>query len=169
MRRNFTPDDTLIDNLLLDDTSAFEELFHRYSYFLYSYCLGKLNSPDDARRIVSNIFIALWENRHHLPIDFSISSFLYTEVRKNIVHCVNEKLRDETNTDFIQKQIIPGFQITALQKARQPISAINNKVFKKEYADTEKRKHKEPRWNKYPSVFNLRYLKHSLWAMLNFW
>ncbi len=79
MRRNFTPDQTLIDKLLLDDTAAFEELSRRYCYPLYTYCMSKLNSKEDSKRIVRNIFIALWESRSALPVDFSISLHLYTE------------------------------------------------------------------------------------------
>ena len=92
MSRNFTPDETLIDQLFLNDTSAFEEIHHRYCYSLYAYCAGKLSSAADARQIVRDIFILLWEKRHTLPVGFSLSLYLYTEVRKCVVRCINEKL-----------------------------------------------------------------------------
>jgi hypothetical protein len=57
MSRNFTPEQDLIDKFLLGDAIAFEELSRRYSFPLYSYCLDKLNSPEDAKRIVRTIFI----------------------------------------------------------------------------------------------------------------
>ena len=68
MSRNFTPDKILIDQLLLNDTEAFEELYHRHCYPLYNYCNEKLNSPADARAIVRDIFIGLWEKRQTLPV-----------------------------------------------------------------------------------------------------
>jgi len=165
MRRNFTPDETLIDSLFLNDTSAFEELFHRYCYFLYSYSLGKLNSPDDAKRIVRDIFISLWENRHKLPVDFSISIHLYTEVRKAIVQCLNEKLEDETNTGFIQKQIVPGFSVIELQKAKRPIRKKSTQVF----LQNEKTKAGEFSWLRQPAVIDFKKVKYSLRSMLNLW
>src|SRR5215510_7253103 len=97
MSRNFTPEQDLIDKFLLDDAEAFEELSRRYCYSLYSYCVTKLNSPEDARRIVRTIFISLWEKRHTLPFDFSISVYLYTEVRKAVVQCLNGKLNNNAD------------------------------------------------------------------------
>ena len=112
MSRNFTPEQTLIDKLSVDDATALEELSRRYCYSLYSYCMTKLNSPEDAKRIVRNIFISLWENRDRLPENFSLSVHLYTEVRKAVVQCVNNKLKTSTNIPAIEKQIIPGFSVS---------------------------------------------------------
>ena len=120
MSRNFTSEEVLIDQMLLDDTSAFEELYHRYCYSLYTYCEGKLDSPEDAKIIVRDIFIALWVNRHSLPVGFSISFHLYTEVRKSVIKCLNEKLLENVDESAIEKKIIPGFSLSHLNEARKP-------------------------------------------------
>jgi hypothetical protein len=166
MRRNFTPDETLIDRLLLNDTAAFEELSRRYCYSLYSYCMSKLNSVEDSKRIVRNIFILLWENRDMLPVNFSISLHLYTEVRKAVVQCINVKLNKEIDIPTIEKQIIPGFSIVELQKARQPIHKIQESNYHTSIVN--KRRYEEPWRNKYFAI-NLKGLKHALQNMLNFW
>ena len=124
MSRNFIAEETLIDQLLLDDTDSFEELYHRNGILLYTYCLDKLNSHDDARRIVREIFVDLWQNRQSLPVGFSISIHLYTEVRKKVIQCLNEKLNDNRDINIIQEQIIPGFSVLQLKKARQPVKAF---------------------------------------------
>ena len=124
MSRNFIAEETLIDQLFIDDTDSFEELYHRNGILLYNYCLDKLNSPDDARRIVREIFVSLWENRKSLPVGFSISIHLYTEVRKKVIQCINEKLNEDKDIHIIQEQIIPGFNVLQLKKARQPVQAI---------------------------------------------
>jgi len=166
MRRNFTPDQTLIDNLFLDDTLAFEELSRRYCYPLYTYCMSKLNSKEDSKRIARNIFIALWENRSVLPVDFSISVHLYTEVRKAVIQCINVKLNKETDTHVIEEYILPGFSLMELNKARLPIQKIiesdtNSSLVKKG-------KYEEPMQYKY-SAINLKTLRHTLQKMLNLW
>jgi DNA-directed RNA polymerase specialized sigma24 family protein len=168
MSRNFTPDETLIDHLLLDDTSAFEELHHRYCYPLYTYCIGKLDSPADARRMVRDIFIALWENRHSLPVDFSISLYLYTEVRKSVVRCINEKLLDTTEANLIEKQVIPGFSVLQLQKARKPVNAFHQPPSNTAPSVVRKGNYENPWWNNYPATLNLKGIKHALQSMLNF-
>jgi len=165
MRRNFTPDQTLIDRLLLNDTSAIEELSCRYCYPLYSYCMSKLNSPEDSKRIVRNIFISLWEDRSVLPVDFSISLHLYTEVRKAVVQCINVKLSKESDTSKIENQIIPGFSVIELQKARQPVHNISESNYHS--SDVKKGRYEELWWNN--TAINLKELKHALKNMLNFW
>ena len=122
MSRNYTLESTLVDRLMLDDTEAFEELFHRYCLPLYGYCLDKLDSHDDSKRIVRKIFIDVWEIRHSLPLNFSLSAHLYTQVRKAVVQCINDKL---CNTDeTIGNRIIPSFNVVHLKKARQPVKIV---------------------------------------------
>lgn len=121
MSRSYLPDQVLIDRLLMSDTEAFEELYRRYWYSLYSYSNKKLYSSDDARRIVRDIFIQLWEKRHQLPVDFSISEYLYTEIRNAVVVCLNEKLNVEAINEMIEREVAHGFSVEALQAARMPV------------------------------------------------
>jgi hypothetical protein len=123
--------------------------------------VDKLNSPEDAKRIVRNIFISLWENRDRLPENFSLSVHLYTEVRKSVVQCINSKLKTSANIPAIEKQIIPGFSIRELQKARQPVN--NTTKQKSRYHFYE-----EHWWDRFVPI-NLQGVKHSLKSMLNMW
>jgi DNA-directed RNA polymerase specialized sigma24 family protein len=169
MSRNFTPEQTLIDKLPFDDAVALEELSRRYSYSLYSYCMTKLNSPEDAKRIVRNIFISLWENRDILPDNFSLSIHLYTEVRKAVVQCVNSKLKTSSNIPAIEKEIIPGFSAGELQKAKQPVNKNTKLKSRFHFSAIAGASYEEQWWNKYMSAINLKGLKHGLKSMLNFW
>lgn len=129
MSRNFASDQELIDRLLLNDTEAFEELYCRYWYSLFTYSLKKLQSTDDARQVVKNIFIELWEKRHSWPVNFSVSQHLYTEVRKAVVKCLKEKLVNESYNKLIEKQITEGFSVEALQPARTPVHGRHSELF----------------------------------------
>ncbi|MEJ0105599.1 MAG: hypothetical protein WDO19_24900 [Bacteroidota bacterium] len=170
MRRNFTPDQTLVDQLLLNNTNAFEELFHRYWYSLYTYCFGKLKSHDDAKRIVRSVFVSLWEQRNHLPVTFSLSAYLYAEVRKDVVKCVNAKMESEPDETFIEKQIMPGFTTRELYKARKPVSykGVYPKPGRLHLSEIDNAPNKENWWDKYSSRTNLKGLKTALQTMLNF-
>ncbi|PZR26956.1 MAG: hypothetical protein DI535_12335 [Citrobacter freundii] len=121
MSRTFTPDQELIDRLLLNDTDAFEELYCRYWYSLYTYSAKKLQSSDDARQIVKNIFIDLWEKRHTIPANFSVSQHLYTSVRRSVVETLNEKLENADYSEMLEEQIAASFRTEALQDARKPV------------------------------------------------
>jgi hypothetical protein len=122
MRRNFTPDQALADKLPLNDTDAFEELYRRHWYSLYTYSFSKLKSPDDSKRIVRDVFNSLWQTREHLPVTFSLSAYLYTEVRNAVLKCVNSKIESMAEDFYIERQIIPGFTPQELYKARKPVS-----------------------------------------------
>jgi DNA-directed RNA polymerase specialized sigma24 family protein len=122
MSRIFTEDQILIDRLGINDTDAFEELYRRYWYGLYRYCLKKLHSRDDARIIVRDIFIAIWEKRETLPVSFSLSKYLYEEVRNRVIKCLNQKLADTNFNDCIEQWLDTEFSVQSLQAARNPVS-----------------------------------------------
>jgi hypothetical protein len=150
MSRNFIPEETLIDQLFLDDTAAFEELYHRYCYSLYTYCTNKLNSPVDAKHIVRDVFIVLWEKRHSLPVGFSLSLYLYQEVRKSVVGCINEKLETDKDILAIQTKVIPGFAVVNLQKAKQPVRKSYSEIRYLQSLSKDKSSN-TPWWNQRPA------------------
>lgn len=169
MSRNFISEETLIDRLLLDDTGAFEELYRRYCFPLFTYASGKLHSPDDAKKVIRDIFIKLWERRHSLPVDFSISFYLYTEVRKSVVRCIDERLLDQTGATSIEEKIIPGFAVLQLKKARQPVKkAQPDRSFQYALAPI-KANYENQWWNKYQPVINLKRLRLAFQSISNFW
>lgn len=163
MSRNFTSDQVLVDQLLSDDTEAFEEIHRRYCFSLYTYCVGKLYAPDDARRIVRDIFIRLWERRQTLPVDFSLQVHLYGEVRRGILDCLNEKLLREEDLPLIELQVLPAFETSQLKNARQPV--ISRRREDEAYHRPAARNH--PWWNQYPAFLNMRGMKLALERVLH--
>ena len=121
MSRILVEDQTLIDRLGLNDTDAFEELYHRYWSGLFIYCYKKLQSSTDARIIVRDIFISIWEKRYELPVDFSISKHLYEEVRKQVVKSLNQKLTDANDAPCVENWLSKEFSVAFLQSARNPV------------------------------------------------
>jgi DNA-directed RNA polymerase specialized sigma24 family protein len=130
MSRILANDQTLIDRLSLNDTDAFEELYRQYWHGLYLYSLKKLQSREDAKIIVRTIFIDLWEKRHSLPVSFSLSKFLYEEVRKTVVKCLSKKLAEPNDIVWFENRLSGEFSVQSLQAARKPVTRkyamINN-------------------------------------------
>ena len=130
MSRIYSTDQTLIDRLSLNDTEAFEELYRRYWNSLYLYCLKKLLTPEDAKIIVRNLFIDIWEKRHSLSVSFSLSKYLYEEVRKTVVKCLSQKLSTENNLAYIETRLETEFSVQSLKAAMKPVTkryAVINK------------------------------------------
>lgn len=168
MSRNFIPDHVLIDQLPLNDTGAFEELHRRYCFPLYAYCNGKLRSNEDARKIVRDIFISIWEQRHELPVNFSISLHCYLEVRKAVVKCVNEKLIEGADLTSIEENIIPGFSVENLQLAKIPTR--NNNVKPEFYPPAAiKSSNNEQWWHQFIPQLNMRGFRYAFQRVMHLW
>ena len=74
---------------------AFERLFKNYSQKLYRFSFSYLKSETEAEEIVQDVFMKLWENRHHLKSDTSFQSYLFTIAFNAIRKHFNKKSRDE--------------------------------------------------------------------------
>src|SRR4030095_8270026 len=88
---------------------------------LYLYCLKKLHSPEDARIIVRDLFISMWEKRHELPVTSSVSRHLYAEVRKQVVKSLNNKLADANEAPCVEAWLSKEFTVESLKAARNPV------------------------------------------------
>ena len=122
MSRSFIQDQELIDRLMTDDTEAFEELYRRHWYNLYSYSMQKLHDSGRSRRVVRNLFIRLWEMRKTFPVDFVLSEFFYTEVRKEVVVQLDSQLNAEIAE--LPEALAREFTVSELGKARKPVEPI---------------------------------------------
>lgn len=122
MSRIATTDQTLIDRIGLNDTDAFEELYRQYWHSLFIYSFRKLQAHADAKKIVRTIFIDLWEMRHTIPVDFSISEHFYTEVRKQVIKSLSEKVANASDADCVAEKFSTEFTVNSLLAARKPIT-----------------------------------------------
>jgi hypothetical protein len=166
MSRILIEDQTLIDRLSINDTDAFEELYHRYWSGLYLYCVKKLQSSTDARIIVRDIFIAIWEKRNELPVTFSISRHLYEEVRKQVVKSLNQKLADANDAACMEPWLSKEFSVAFLQAAKNPVrkkvSVINKPS---ELIRQQTNMMSEPEGN--TTLTSLKWMFHSLTSKLS--
>jgi DNA-directed RNA polymerase specialized sigma24 family protein len=150
--RNFIPEQTLLDQLVVDDASALEELSRRYCCSLYTYCINKLKSPEDAKRIVRNIFITLWEERHSLPVKFSLSLYLSIQVRKAVVQCINAKLSNKKDMALIEENILPDFDsdVQPVATLRKPAALRQRRGYDSlSTAISFKKNNEESWWKRY--------------------
>ncbi len=169
MSRNFTPDPILIDQLRLNDTIAFEEVFDRYSHLLYRYSIEKTGSAATAKRIVRDVFVSLWEKREELPVNFSLSLYLYTEVRKAVVASVCKNLNEQKDLSFISQHIIPGFSAAELSKAWKPVQTPQPVAVSPKTASVEHR-YAEDWWkNIFPLNFSFKQFRYAMQKVMHLW
>ncbi|MDJ1471290.1 RNA polymerase sigma-70 factor [Xanthocytophaga flava] len=137
--RNFT-DAYLLEKLCQNDTTAFEEIYRRYSSKVYRIAYKKLYSKETAEELVQDLFTKLWLKRHELHITGSIESYLaiaiLNAVTTHIRAClVREKYASqiqwdhylqETNTEDI---VCVNELEEALQRAISSMPEKSKEVF----------------------------------------
>lgn len=70
------------------DTDAFEEIYDRYWEKLLAAAVKRIHSEEDAKDIVQDLFILLWERRESLVIQKSLGAYLYTAIKHRVINYV---------------------------------------------------------------------------------
>jgi len=84
-------DSDLIEQLALDNQSAFETLYEQYFGRLFSYANAKTGDHYMAQEIVQELFIHLWQHRHRLALIGPVRAYLFTSAK----HLVIDQYRRE--------------------------------------------------------------------------
>jgi RNA polymerase sigma-70 factor (ECF subfamily) len=75
----------LFDRIKDDDRLALNELFFSYYTRLCSFANTYLHHTGEAEEVVSDVFFAIWKNRHNLEIERSLRSYLFTSVKNGCI------------------------------------------------------------------------------------
>lgn len=116
MSRIFTADQILTERLIINDTKAFEEVYHRYWYSLHFYGLRKLQSREESKHLVQNVFVDLWQQRHSLTASFHLAQYLYEEGKKDVLKRLDQKIISVNNLDIVEADSLAEIEIESIQQ-----------------------------------------------------
>ena len=80
----------LIQSGKLDNVS-FEKLFREYFSPLMAFARKILVDEDDAREVVHNVFISLWEKRDEIDLSKSLKSYLFTSIHNRSLNVIRDR------------------------------------------------------------------------------
>ena len=103
-------DSQLIQLLQDDDEMAIAEIYSRYSKSLSEFAGSKLYSLEDAKDIIHDLFLKLWEDRKQLNITSNLKTYLFTITRYRII----DKIRRNVTREAY------GVMLQSLSNAYQP-------------------------------------------------
>ena len=103
-------DSQLIQLLQDDDEIAIAEIYSRYAKSLSDFAASKLYSLEDARDIIHDLFLKLWEDRKQLNITSNLKTYLFTITRYRII----DKIRRNVTREAY------GVMLQSLSNAYQP-------------------------------------------------
>jgi len=73
------------------DEQKFEKLFRTYFAVLMAFSLKILGDEDDAREVVHQVFIKLWERRNEIDLSTSLKSYLFTAVNNRSLNLIRDR------------------------------------------------------------------------------
>lgn len=88
-------DNTLVDFMAGGDEQAFAELHRRYKGVLFLHAFRMLDSEEEAKDIVQELFVTLWVRREGMIVTSSFSSYLYSAVRNRVLDLLAKKKNEE--------------------------------------------------------------------------
>jgi len=88
-------DEQLVALLKKGDQQAFAEIYRRYAESLAGFAAFKLFNLDDARDILQDLFVKLWENREQLYITSNLQSYLYAIIRHRVIDKIRKNITRE--------------------------------------------------------------------------
>ncbi|WP_442588427.1 RNA polymerase sigma factor [Pedobacter sp. AW31-3R] len=108
----------LLKRMQEGDEDAFREIYDRYNELLYAYAFRRLQSKEEAKDVVQEVFINLWERRSVFVLKTYLAGFLYKSVLNKILdiwkhnkvvrrHVLSQPLEidvDSVETDFLVRE-----------------------------------------------------------------
>jgi RNA polymerase sigma-70 factor (family 1) len=95
-------DEQLVALLKTGNQQAFTEIYDRYAANLAGFAGSKLYNLDDAKDILHDLFVKLWENRGQIHINSNLQSYLFAMVRHRIVDKIRKNITREEYAFMLQ-------------------------------------------------------------------
>ena len=121
--KNLT-DTELIHLLKQDNRQAFTEIYQRYAESLAGFAASKLFSLDDARDVLHDLFVKIWEDRHSLVISGSLQSYLFAAIRYRIIDKIRRNVTRQNydvQLQLLADQYAPGIEQQLAAKELQQL------------------------------------------------
>ncbi|MNK47392.1 putative RNA polymerase sigma factor FecI [compost metagenome] len=109
---NELTDSELVVLLKAGDNIAFTEIYNRYHGKLYIHLFNKLQSREDCKDILHDLFISLWQNHIAIEIQESLAAYLYTAVRYKVFDRISRNQLEKKYLDSIERFVEKGEYIT---------------------------------------------------------
>lgn len=88
-------DGQLLERFKNGDQQAFALIYDRYASELIDFSSRKLSSLEEARDLVHDLFVGLWEKRGQVNISSSFRSYLFAAIRYKVIDHIRRNIRQD--------------------------------------------------------------------------
>ncbi|WP_367866926.1 RNA polymerase sigma factor [Pedobacter sp. WC2423] len=99
-------DNELFYRLKAGDKVAYAEIYHRYKEFLFVFAYKKTNSEEEAKDLIHELFLTLWEKRTEIVITKELSAYLFWTLRNKIFDSFRHKTVTQKYIDSFSNYLI---------------------------------------------------------------
>lgn len=122
-------DAELLALLREDNEHAFREIYDRYWKLLYQQATRKLDTTEEVRDIVQEIFLSLWKSRLTLVLRESLPQYLFSSLRYKIIDCYRLRMvRNKYYDSLLTTGEQPHATITEQLHYRQLTHLIEDEI-----------------------------------------
>lgn len=135
MTRFLSDDELLIEQLRAGVEAAFHDIYRRYWQTLYITARRKLGSEEQAKEVVQDIFLDLWERRENLEVQ-DLQRYLLRAVKYKVINQIRSRIiqkkfeaysvYSQTETHFHEQNLM-GFEDLSLA-VNEAVSALPPKT-----------------------------------------
>ena len=84
------------------DEEAFREMFQAYFPKLCGFAADYIDSVDQARDLVQDIFLKIWDRRENWTVRTSLRSYLYQAVKNRALNEIRRTTSEQEAEDFLE-------------------------------------------------------------------
>lgn len=122
-------DNELFSLLSKDDYSAYTEIYDRYAPLLYMHAYKRLKNREEAKDIIQELFITIWERRSEIELKSNLSAYLYTSIRNRVLKVISHKQVESSYIISLQHSIEKGYASTDyLVREKELIDIIEKEI-----------------------------------------
>ncbi|HEY0176767.1 MAG TPA: RNA polymerase sigma-70 factor [Pedobacter sp.] len=117
-------DSELVSLLKKDDQLAYNEIYQRYKWVLFLHAIKRIRNREEAKDIVQELFVTLWDKRKELDLTGHLSGYLYTAVRNRVIKFISHQQVASVYISSLGNSISAGICITDHRIRESNLAAI---------------------------------------------
>lgn len=95
-------DNQLIGLIRSGDEAAFSELYNRYSLQLAEYAAARLSSLEEAKDILQDLFVHMWQQRESLEVHTNVAAYLFTAIRYRVISHIRRRQHMQRYREMVE-------------------------------------------------------------------
>jgi RNA polymerase sigma-70 factor (ECF subfamily) len=118
----------LVKRLHNDDIFAFNELYQKYSAKAYNFIIKHLDTEEDTKDLLQELFLTIWNKRKDINEDLSFNSYLFTITLNLIRKHFRKKVKDRNIIHNWTETTVHYSQDSSYLTETHNLELISNKI-----------------------------------------